>query len=289
MMRVVALAVVLSLVGLGTAGQAPLPERDPFPEVERAVRRIDATFFRRARSERMHEQGWAELRAYARDERVYPLLLELFEDRPLTLRTGLLEFFIAEAPADADVLLAWEAVFDEDAEYRGYASAKLIERVGEAEPEHRVQAVIAAGLRSATDREAVSASELVRAFNLLRAVPMLAQAQARPRGSSGGDTRRGAIAQIVVGTQQAFVQDLTPVVATGAVGFQPTIGVATNGTVLRVMDAVVWEFRTEIHRVLVDMTTAASGSATGHLGYDAGAWMDWYRRELEPTLAGKDG
>lgn len=285
MIRVVAIALLVSLAALGTHAQTPLPERDPFPEVERSVRRIDATFFRRARSERMHEQGWAELRAYAGDERVYPLLLELFEDHPSPLRTGLLEFFIAESPADADVLLAWEAVFDEDADYRAYASSRLIERVGVAEPETRVQAVIAAGLGSETDRVAVSASELVRAFNLLRAVPMLAQAQARPRSSTNGDTRRGAIAQIVVGTQQAFVQDLTPVVATGAVGFQPTIGVATNGTVLRVMDAVVWEFRTEIHRVLVDMTTAASGSGTGHLGYDAGAWMDWYRRELEPTLA----
>ncbi|MEO0631179.1 MAG: hypothetical protein AAFY46_10710, partial [Planctomycetota bacterium] len=240
---------------------------------------------RRSRSAVSHERGWEELQAYAHDDRVYPVLLELFERQPLEIRNDLLRFFEQHAGGNAQAMLAWVAVFEErDIEHRDFASATLAGLIGRGEPDFKAQRVIAMGLRSSEDGPVNAAANLVRQYNLLRAVPLLAQAQLQPRRSGTRDVRTGALAQIVVGTQQAFVADLTPVVATGAVGFQPTIGIATNGTVLRVIDAVVYEYRTEVHRVLVDMTTAASGEATGRLGYGADAWQEWYTRVLEPKL-----
>ena len=255
----------------------------PYPEVEREVRRIYSTFFKRTRNPQMHERGWDELSPYIADTRTAELLLELFAKEPIALRRELLDRYALLATQDGDTVLAWVAVFEGEQDFREHASAKLIERVGTDEPSHGVQIVLSEGLDSSDDQVAVAAAELVRAFNLLRAVPQLVMAQAQPRRSEN-DVRRGALAQIVVGTQQAFVQNLTPVVATNAVGFQPTIGVVSSGTVLRVMDAVVWEYRTQIHRVLVDMTTAATGQSTGRMGYDAQAWLDWYADELKPRL-----
>ena len=48
----------------------------------------------------------------------------------------------------------------------------------------------------------------------------------------------GQIANIVVATQTAFVSQLTPVVATSAVGFDPTISVASEGVTLEVEGTV---------------------------------------------------
>ncbi|MGP1272623.1 MAG: hypothetical protein ACTS22_04765 [Phycisphaerales bacterium] len=268
--------------------QHALSALTPLAELEREARRIFSTFFKRTRNTQMHEQGWAELDPILADTRTAEILLGLFADEPVALRRSLLDRYADLASEDGDTVLAWVAVFDEDEELRAHASARLIERVGDTEPAHGVQVVLSEGLKSPQDEIAVSAAELVRAFDLLRAVPQLVQAQAQPR-RGGDDVRTGALAQIVVGTQQAFVQDLTPVVANNAVGFQPTIGVVSSGTVLRVMDAVVWEYRTQVHRVLVDMTSAAVGESTARLGYDAHAWLDWYAAELRPILDERDG
>ncbi|GAB5495313.1 MAG: hypothetical protein Phyf2KO_03930 [Phycisphaerales bacterium] len=258
----------------------------PLREVEQDLRRTFYQFFKRTRNEQMHEQGWRELKRFMDDPRVYELMIELFEDKPIEMRRKLLELFVEEASEDADVVLAWVAVFNEDEQLRIWAAGRLTERVGEGKPSHRIQLVIESGLTSGEDDAAIASSNLVRRFNLLKAVPYLIQAQAQPQRQ---DVRRGAIAQIVVGTQQAFVANLTPVVANNAVGFQPTIGVVTDGVVLRVMDAVVWSYRTQINRDLVAMTSDAWGRSTAKFGYDQKQWFDWYNNEFKPTLADNDG
>ncbi|RNC81540.1 MAG: hypothetical protein ED559_07050 [Phycisphaera sp.] len=258
----------------------------PLREVEQDLRRTYYQFFKRTRNKQMHEQGWRELERFMDDPRVYELMIELFEDKPIEMRRKLLELFVEQASEDADVVLAWVAVFNEDEELRTWAAGRLTERVGEGEPSHRIQLVIESGLTSGDDDAAIASSSLVRRFNLLKAVPYLIQAQAQPQRQ---DVRRGAIAQIVVGTQQAFVANLTPVVANNAVGFQPTIGIVTDGVVLRVMDAVVWTYRTQINRDLVAMTSDAWGRSTAKFGYDQKQWFDWYNNEFKPTLADNNG
>lgn len=260
----------------------------PLFEAERNVRQIYAQFFKRSRSVISHERGWEELQRYANDDRIYRLLLELFERQPTAVRNQLSAFFAQHTGEHAQTMLAWVAIFEDRNEpHRMDAEARLAGLIGDGEPSYGAQRVMSIGLKSGKDSAVNAAANLVRQYNLLRAVPLLAQAQAQPRGGAP-EVRTGALAQIVVGTQQAFIADLTPVVATAAVAFQPTVGVVSSGTVLRVIDAVVYEYRTDVHQVLVDMTTAASGEATGHLGYDAAAWHDWYARVLEPELDKQD-
>lgn len=260
----------------------------PVAEVERDIRKIFSQFFKRTRSEVSHRRGWEELQRFASDDRIYPLLIELFKRQPTAVRNDLTQFFAENAGLHAQTVVAWVAVFEDGDSHRAHANATLQGLVGDGEPSNGAQRVIAAGLKSGDDGPINRAAGLVQQFGLLRAVPLLAQAQAQPRNSGGQGVRTGALAQIVVGTQQAFVADLTPVVAANAVGFQPTIGVVSSGTVLRVIDAVVYEYRTDVHQILVDMTTTASGEPTGHLGYDAAAWHDWYARVLEPRLEAED-
>ncbi|MEN1704763.1 MAG: hypothetical protein AAGJ54_04530 [Planctomycetota bacterium] len=269
---------------------APAFAVGPLADVQRDVRRVFSQFFKRTKSEVSHRRGWEELEQFAADDRVYPLLIELFRRQPTAVRNDLTRFFIDHAGVQAETVLAWIAVFETDDEsHRDHAAAALTGLVADGTPTMGAQRVLAVGLKSGEDGPIHRAAGLVQQFGLLRAVPLLAQAQAQPRSSGGRDVRTGALAQIVVGTQQAFVADLTPVVAANAVGFQPTIGVISSGTVLRVIDATVFEFRTDVHQVLVDMTTAASGEPTGYLGYDAEAWHEWYARVLEPVLDANEG
>ena len=293
-MRLINAILVSSLLGSAqlTAAQDVEPEDQtveieplgPLVDVQQDLRRVYYRFFKSTRNKEMHEQGWRELERFMNDPRVFELMIELFEDKPLEMRQDLLELFVEAANDDADVILAWVAVFDEDEEMRDWSAGRLTERVGESEPSNRIQRVLESGFLSGDDNAAIASASLVRKFNLLKAIPYLIQAQAQPQRT---EVRRGAIAQIVVGTQQAFVANLTPVVANNAVGYQPTIGVVSDGVVLRVMDAVVWSYRTEVHRDLVGMTSDAWGRSTASMGYDHGKWFKWYEDEFKPTLASK--
>ena len=51
---------------------------------------------------------------------------------------------------------------------------------------------------------------------------------------------------------------------------------------MRVVDAVVVIYRTEIHRSLVAMTTDNWGRPTDYLGYDINAWWSWYNTQYVP-------
>jgi hypothetical protein len=48
------------------------------------------------------------------------------------------------------------------------------------------------------------------------------------------------------------------------------------------VDAVAIFYRTEIHRVLVAMTTEDWGQPTDYLAYDMKAWWEWYNAEYVP-------
>jgi hypothetical protein len=79
------------------------------------------------------------------------------------------------------------------------------------------------------------------------------------------------------------VSDLTPVVADGAVGFDPTMSVVSYGAVLRVLDAVVTISRPQISTSLVSLSSGAwGGQDTSYLGQDAMSWAKWYAYDFMP-------
>ncbi|MEX2219031.1 MAG: hypothetical protein WD749_09750 [Phycisphaerales bacterium] len=254
-------------------------------EMEQELKKIRFDHFR-ARKTDIRQAGIIKLREFT-DPVIYPSLLKLFERDGEDVRLAILDH-LAELKNDrADTTIAWAAVFDKDKAHRAEAAKRLVRRMGEAGAvNHGVKSVVAEGLRSSRNDEIASAAGLVEGLRLLEAIPMLINAQigggTTVGTGQGGDT---SLAWILVGTQQAFVADLTPVIGDSAVAFDPTIGVVTEGVVLRVIDANVITYRTEVHYALVRTTSEAWGKPTGHMGWDNRQWHRWYTEEFKPHLA----
>ena len=132
---------------------------------------------------------------------------------------------------------------------------------------------VAAGM----DRRAFLGA-LAGALGALETIPLLIFAQVT------GDAvpESGDLAWILVGTQKAYVAEVYPVVGDGAAAFVPIPGVVQEGAIMRVVDAVVIVYRTQVHRSLVAMTTKDWGQSTEQLGYDPRAWWAWYNEEYVP-------
>lgn len=254
-------------------------------EVRREMQQIRAEHIRRGRGERSRQVAIEKIRGYT-DPDVFGVLIDVFLGEHEQIDGGVLDHFADLESEEGDATLAWLAIFRKEREIREGAQQRLIGRVGST-PEgvgHRVEVAIAEGLRRKQNRYVERAAELARALNLYQAIPMLINAQLLPEREPGdGGERAGALADIIVGTQQAFVSDLTPVVGENAVAFDPTLSVVTSGTVVRVFDAYVVTYRVGVHNALVGLTTEGwGGRSTASLGYDQRAWRMWYANQFVP-------
>lgn len=253
--------------------------------VEKELKLIRAKYFRSTRNTEIRQVGLSKLREYT-DPAVYPLLLELFEREDKDVRLAVLDHLIDRQSDEADAAIAWAAVFDNDQWFRKQASERLLQRARKTgdEVSHRVKSVIALGLKNHKTPVVTAAAEMAGHLKIFEAIPMLINAQvAGAGGGGGGQGGQGALAFIMVGQQIAFVSDLTPVVGDSAVAFDPTLSVATDGVVMRVIDAYVITYRIDVHNALVGLANAGwDGRDTGPLGWDQKKWHDWYTREFKP-------
>ncbi len=165
------------------------------------------------------------------------------------------------------------AIYDHDPAIRNEALTRMV-----SPPQRPVLNVLDQALRQHRHVIANNAGMVAGALNALQTIPLLifAQATADPIESQGD------LAWIAIETQHAYVQRIEPIVGDGAGAFQPILGIVTDGVVLRVVDAVAINYRTEIHRSLVAMTTNDWGQPTEHLGYDMARWREWYNTEYLP-------
>ena len=250
---------------------------------ERQLRILRRRFFGPMRRTERRQEGLRALRGFTSPAALIAMT-ELFDREAEDVRGAVLDHFASLKNDDGDAALAWEAVHGRAAWYRDRARGLLRTRIsGDLPPS--VGGIIADALRGSDDTAAAAAGRLVHAMKLYQYIPLMASAQVAARG--GGQDRTGDLGWIMIGQQKSFVADLIPVVSNNAVGLDPQIGVATDGVMLRIHDAVVTVYRTEIYRELVAMTTEAWGKPTNALGYDAGAWQDWYTEEFVPYLASK--
>lgn len=251
--------------------------------IEKELKKIRAKYFRAARSTEMRQVGIMELRKFD-DPAVYPLLLELFEREDREVRKAILDHFVDLGRDEADATIAWGAVFDRDKRYRADSRAALEKRAAEVGVSDRVKSVVAAGLRSEKTDHVVAAAELAHILKIYEAIPALINAQVV--GGGGGSQEDGALAYILVGSQVAFVSDLEPVVGDSAVAFDPTVSVATEGVILRVIDAYVVTYRVEVHRALTGLASSGwGGRPTEQFGWDQAKWREWYVKEFLPYRA----
>jgi hypothetical protein len=150
----------------------------------------------------------------------------------------------------------------------------------------RVKKIISNGMLQSSDEVAGAAAQLAENLNLVEAIPQMINLQVQTPGGNSvalGERGGGALAFIQVGTQQAFVSDLTPVVGDSAVAFDPTISVLTEGTVLRIDDAVVTTYRTIIHYPLTRLANANwDGRSTASMKFDNKKWSEWFTKEFMP-------
>jgi hypothetical protein len=258
--------------------------------MERELKKLRMKYFGTIKNTEIRQAGMQKLRQYT-DPMIFPALMSVFAHEDQDVRSAILDHLAAQETEQADGSLAWGAIFDEDKWFRHEAAVRLgkrVEKLG-AIPD-RVKWLEGDALKRDDDSVVVAAGELAGVIKLYEAIPLLIQAQAQGTQTvgtgTGGNSDAGALAYIVVAQQQSFVANLTPVVGQSAVAFDPQIGVLTTGTVMRVIDAVVVTYHTEIHTTLIGLASAAwGGRDTAYLGWDQPKWRDWYAKELTPYLA----
>ncbi len=216
-------------------------------------------------------QGLAELREFTDPAAFMPLIRELTGEAD-DVRLGLLDHF-ATLGDDAQAALGWLAIYDHDPAIRHEALTRMVSPAG-----LPVLNVLDQALRHHRHEIANNAGFVAGALNALETIPLLifAQATADPVDSQGD------LAWIAIATQTAYVQRIEAVTGDAAGGFRPILGIITEGVILRVVDAVAINYRTEIHRSLVAMTTNEWGQSTEHLEYDMRRWREWYNNDYLP-------
>ncbi len=260
---------------------------------ERALRQLRFKYFSGSKSPAVRQEGILKLREYT-DPALFPLMIQLFRREHAEVRLAVLDMFRDSQSEEGDAALAWVAVQDPEAGYRGAAMERLNERLSKDKaPRHQVKLVVYEGLRSGRDESMVAAARLARGVGLLEVIPWLINAQVTGQplqqtvGAGATGTPDAALAWIMVGTQTAFISDLTPVVGPFAVAFDPQLSVINTGVILRVIDAAVVEYHTDIHTILTEWTTDEWGRPTKRLGYNIPAWREWYDKEFVPHLAAR--
>lgn len=259
-------------------------------EAEKALKKLRATHFKSVRNPKIRADGIAELQEYNKPA-LYPSLIEIFQHEQDDVRSAVLDMLSKSATDEGDASLAWVAVESDDPAFREMAKARLLDRVSTGNgASNRVRLVIMQALRSKDDTRIASAAHLAQNLGLFETIPWLIQAQlggTSTGGGGGGGNGQGALAWILVGQQQAFVSDLTPVVGESAVGFDPTLSTITTGTILRVIDANVITYRTEVNTALIDLSSKLSGHDTSGLGWNQPGWWKWYVDEGKAMIAAK--
>ncbi len=235
------------------------------------IRRIRHEYLGRMRVAELRERGIHELRSLTDPAAFMPLIEEL-SDQKDDVRLAVLDHFSAQGD-DGQAALAWVAIHDPGEAFRHEAQRRMVSPAPDP-----VLRVLGNALRSNRHDIANHAGTLAGSLRALQAIPLLIFAQA----TVDPFDEPGDLAWIAVATQRAFVARIEPIVGSGVGAFQVIPGVVSEGAILRVVDAVVIFYRTEVHRSLVMMTTDDWGQSTAHLGYDMRQWWTWYNDQYLP-------
>lgn len=275
-------------------------------DLEMRVRKLRHAWIH-GKDERRVEEGFARVRDEVAPKGVFApgaftVLLDVFARDPKPVRLRVLDLIRDAATDESDTTLAWVAVMDRDGEIRAAATSRLLDRIDRRTAEAPntkattsatpvalapsyppgVALVVHEGLRTRREHTMAAAATLASTLGMIEAIPWLIAGQVSGAGfggNEGGTQREGDLAWILVGTQQAFVSDLTPVVGDGAVGFDPELSVVTSGVVLRIKDAAVYAYHFGVHDSLLALASAASGTPRSELagmGFDSARWREWY-------------
>ncbi|MSR44776.1 MAG: hypothetical protein EXS15_05385 [Phycisphaerales bacterium] len=169
--------------------------------------------------------------------------------------------------------LAWIAIRADELAMRHEASRRITRPACD-----EVVAMIELGLRD--DRHLVVnyAGLLAGKVDAFAVIPSLIFAQV----SADENKTKGDLAWIAIGTTTNYIANVVPVVGDRAGAFQPVLGTLQTGVLMRVQDAMVYTYRTDVHQSLVAMTTRDFGQSTADHGWDMKHWWVWFNTEYVP-------
>ncbi len=250
---------------------AELNHRARQREYRTQLRIIERKYFR-SRVPETRALGIVELQEFT-DPAAFKPLIEEFNDQEDDVRLAILDHFKQQGE-QGQAALAWVAIYDKDPAIRNEAAMRM-----DKQPAQPVLKVLDRGLRSNVHEVANAAGALAGTLNALDTIPLLiaGQATADDRPENEGD-----LAWIAIQTQTAYIQGLRAVAGNNSGAFEPIVGILNEGTVMRVMDAVVVVYRTEVNRSLVNLTSNDWGQSTEHLGYNINDWWNWYNNTYVP-------
>ncbi|MCA9310095.1 MAG: hypothetical protein KDA21_02755 [Phycisphaerales bacterium] len=276
--------------------QAYIAERRMIRAAEREMKRLRARSFGSMRNVEIRQMGLLQIREWE-DPMFWPSLLDVFGDEQEDVRGALLDIFENAASDAGDAALMWEAILNDNEANREQAFNRVRRRAAarseaDEDPIPTGSArILAHAIRYGAEDERTSAAHAIRALRILEAIPLLITGQissgATASGTGGIPPEDKSLAWILIGRQTAYVADVTPVVGNGSVAFDPELGILTTGTILRIIDAAVITYHSEVHASLIDLTSEAWGQSTASLGYDLPAWRAWYEEQFLPDLAAR--
>jgi hypothetical protein len=239
----------------------------------RQINAIKYKHFGKVKVEAIRQQGIEQLGEFTDPASFKPMITELVREAD-DVRLAMLDHFARQGD-EGQAALGWVAIFDRDAAIRNEALKRMVAPAGEP-----VKYLLNGALRTKDHDTICAAATVAGALNVVSTIPLLIFAQAAtntPPAEGQGD-----LAWIAIQTQRAYVQDLVPVVGDNSGAFQPVIGIVSEGVVMRVVDAVVIEYRTPVHDSLVSITSGDWGKPTEYLSYNIQAWWDWFNNEYVP-------
>jgi hypothetical protein len=246
-------------------------------EIERDVRRIRAQHLGSRRFEPGRQRGLELLEEFTDSIAVEPLVNVLRRDQD-DARQWLMEHLATRLDRSAgQATLSWLAIYDKDDWMRENALKHLA-----APADERTKRLVLSGLRHEHQGVVSNAAHAANVLRLAEAIPLLIAAQPGTPESR----RRGSMAWIFIGKQRYYVADITPVVGTASVGFDPTIGVINEGAVVVIRDGVVHFYNMDAHHALVNIVEHHHGQRVD-FGFDRRRWEKWYDNEFRPMREGR--
>ena len=239
---------------------------------EKDIRRIRGKYLGSKQFPATRQRGLEELEQFTDPAAVEPLI-EIARKDHEDVREWLLDHFARRLdPEVGQATLAWLAINDEDAQMRSGALKHL---TGSAS--RTTDRVVEQALRSPNMQIVSAGAGAAGALHLVQAIPHLIVAQQPALAMQG----QGDMAYILVGTQRFLVTDLQPVVGDNSAGFDPTLSAVTEGTVVRIQDAIVEFYNLDAHNALVNIVKDDLGQAVD-FGFDVPRWQKWYNEEYLP-------
>ncbi len=177
-------------------------------------------------------------------------------------------------------MLAKIAIRSDEKEMRHEASRRI----------HRpacdeVIAMLELGLRDERHAVVNQAGLLAGKVDAFAVIPTLIFAQvAADEKKTDGD-----LAWIAIGTRTNYIANVVPVVGDRTGAFQPIVGSLQTGVLMRVQDAMVYTYRSDVHQSLVALTTRDFGASTVDNGWDMKRWWTWFNTEYVPYKQARAG